>query len=193
MFSSLFHFLDLRLITLEMFVFVCLFGGEKHSNKFWKCTYFYSQNKARMLLELFSDTRSQFQRVLTHVNELIHQTEHCSYANWESQLPEGLMVSCWTLNNISDLLMVAYVCCRRLYVTNLCVVYVFSNTLYVCVCVCMQIPDSIISRGVQVLPRDSASLSSTPSESPRATQATSRLSTASCPTPKVLCIHRLCY
>uniref|UniRef100_A0A8C9ZYT1 Gephyrin a n=1 Tax=Sander lucioperca TaxID=283035 RepID=A0A8C9ZYT1_SANLU len=48
-----------------------------------------------------------------------------------------------------------------------------------------QIPDSIISRGVQVLPRDSASLSSTPSESPRATQATSRLSTASCPTPKV--------
>ncbi|XP_072313355.1 gephyrin a isoform X3 [Eucyclogobius newberryi] len=48
-----------------------------------------------------------------------------------------------------------------------------------------EIPDSIISRGVQVLPRDSASLSSTPSESPRATQATSRLSTASCPTPKV--------
>ncbi|CAF99013.1 unnamed protein product, partial [Tetraodon nigroviridis] len=48
-----------------------------------------------------------------------------------------------------------------------------------------QIPDSIISRGVQVLPRDSASLSSTPSESPRATQANSRLSTASCPTPKV--------
>ncbi|KAM4625335.1 gephyrin a isoform 2-T2 [Polymixia lowei] len=48
-----------------------------------------------------------------------------------------------------------------------------------------QIPDSIISRGVQVLPRDSASLSSTPSESPRATQATSRFSTASCPTPKV--------
>uniref|UniRef100_A0A674NLL9 Gephyrin n=1 Tax=Takifugu rubripes TaxID=31033 RepID=A0A674NLL9_TAKRU len=47
------------------------------------------------------------------------------------------------------------------------------------------IPDSIISRGVQVLPRDSASLSSTPSESPRATQANSRLSTASCPTPKV--------
>ncbi|KAJ3613804.1 hypothetical protein NHX12_020050 [Muraenolepis orangiensis] len=37
----------------------------------------------------------------------------------------------------------------------------------------------------KVLPRDSASLSSTPSESPRATQATSRLSTASCPTPKV--------
>ncbi|KAE8587804.1 hypothetical protein XENTR_v10022116 [Xenopus tropicalis] len=46
------------------------------------------------------------------------------------------------------------------------------------------IPDSIISRGVQVLPRDTASLSTTPSESPRA-QATSRLSTASCPTPKV--------
>uniref|UniRef100_A0AAX7SPE2 Gephyrin n=1 Tax=Astatotilapia calliptera TaxID=8154 RepID=A0AAX7SPE2_ASTCA len=43
---------------------------------------------------------------------------------------------------------------------------------------------SIISRGVQVLPRDAASLSTTPSESPRA-QATSRLSTASCPTPKV--------
>uniref|UniRef100_A0A8C7RXU9 Gephyrin n=1 Tax=Oncorhynchus mykiss TaxID=8022 RepID=A0A8C7RXU9_ONCMY len=42
----------------------------------------------------------------------------------------------------------------------------------------------IISRGVQVLPRDTASLSTTPSESPRA-QATSRLSTASCPTPKV--------
>ncbi|KTG45298.1 hypothetical protein cypCar_00035133, partial [Cyprinus carpio] len=45
------------------------------------------------------------------------------------------------------------------------------------------IPDSIISRGVQVLSRDTASLSTTPSESPRA-QATSRLSTASCPTPK---------
>uniref|UniRef100_A0AAV2KCD6 Gephyrin n=1 Tax=Knipowitschia caucasica TaxID=637954 RepID=A0AAV2KCD6_KNICA len=45
------------------------------------------------------------------------------------------------------------------------------------------IPDSITSRGVQVLPRDTASLSTTPSESPRA-QATSRLSTASCPTPK---------
>uniref|UniRef100_A0A4W4E6X3 Gephyrin n=1 Tax=Electrophorus electricus TaxID=8005 RepID=A0A4W4E6X3_ELEEL len=44
------------------------------------------------------------------------------------------------------------------------------------------IPDSIISRGVQVLPRDTASLSTTPSESPRAQQ--SRLSTASCPTPK---------
>uniref|UniRef100_A0AAQ5XA25 Gephyrin n=1 Tax=Amphiprion ocellaris TaxID=80972 RepID=A0AAQ5XA25_AMPOC len=48
---------------------------------------------------------------------------------------------------------------------------------------CFMIPDSIISRGVQVLPRDAASLSTTPSESPRA-QATSRLSTASCPTPK---------
>ncbi|XP_047184681.1 gephyrin b isoform X10 [Scophthalmus maximus] len=47
-----------------------------------------------------------------------------------------------------------------------------------------KIPDSIVSRGVQVLPRDTASLSTTPSESPRA-QATSRLSTASCPTPKV--------
>uniref|UniRef100_A0A674A3X9 Gephyrin n=1 Tax=Salmo trutta TaxID=8032 RepID=A0A674A3X9_SALTR len=44
--------------------------------------------------------------------------------------------------------------------------------------------NSIISRGVQVLPRDTTSLSTTPSESPRA-QATSRLSTASCPTPKV--------
>uniref|UniRef100_A0A8C7SL45 Gephyrin n=1 Tax=Oncorhynchus mykiss TaxID=8022 RepID=A0A8C7SL45_ONCMY len=49
--------------------------------------------------------------------------------------------------------------------------------------------NSIISRGVQVLPRDTASLSTTPSESPRA-QATSRLSTASCPTPKVR--HILC-
>uniref|UniRef100_A0A8C7H2P7 Gephyrin n=1 Tax=Oncorhynchus kisutch TaxID=8019 RepID=A0A8C7H2P7_ONCKI len=48
--------------------------------------------------------------------------------------------------------------------------------------------NSIISRGVQVLPRDTASLSTTPSESPRA-QATSRLSTASCPTPKVRHIH----
>ncbi|XP_029984265.1 gephyrin b isoform X10 [Sphaeramia orbicularis] len=47
-----------------------------------------------------------------------------------------------------------------------------------------KIPDSIISRGVQVLPRDTASLSTTPSESPRA-QVTSRFSTASCPTPKV--------
>uniref|UniRef100_A0A4W6EM01 Gephyrin n=1 Tax=Lates calcarifer TaxID=8187 RepID=A0A4W6EM01_LATCA len=55
------------------------------------------------------------------------------------------------------------------------------------------IPDSIISRGVQVLPRDTASLSTTPSESPRA-QATSRLSTASCPTPKVsLCAHTHIY
>uniref|UniRef100_A0A8C5CD24 Gephyrin b n=1 Tax=Gadus morhua TaxID=8049 RepID=A0A8C5CD24_GADMO len=51
------------------------------------------------------------------------------------------------------------------------------------------IPDSIISRGVQVLPRDTASLSTTPSESPRA-QATSRLSTASCPTPKVRASRR---
>uniref|UniRef100_A0A4W4FM40 Gephyrin n=1 Tax=Electrophorus electricus TaxID=8005 RepID=A0A4W4FM40_ELEEL len=51
------------------------------------------------------------------------------------------------------------------------------------VCSLCLIPDSIISRGVQVLPRDTASLSTTPSESPRA-QATSRLSTASCPTPK---------
>ncbi|KAG7510340.1 gephyrin-like isoform X1 [Solea senegalensis] len=59
-------------------------------------------------------------------------------------------------------------------------------THYTCSCSHdQQIPESIISRGVQVLPRDSASLSSTPSESPRATQATSRLSTASCPTPKV--------
>uniref|UniRef100_A0AAY3ZZV2 MoaB/Mog domain-containing protein n=1 Tax=Denticeps clupeoides TaxID=299321 RepID=A0AAY3ZZV2_9TELE len=47
------------------------------------------------------------------------------------------------------------------------------------------IPDSIISRGVQVLPRDTASLSTTPSESPRAQATQSRLSTASCPTPKV--------
>ncbi|XP_059375176.1 gephyrin isoform X6 [Carassius carassius] len=45
-----------------------------------------------------------------------------------------------------------------------------------------KIPESIISRGVQVLPRDTTSLSSTPSESPCAQQ--SRLSTASCPTPK---------
>ncbi|XP_048084791.1 gephyrin a isoform X7 [Alosa alosa] len=45
-----------------------------------------------------------------------------------------------------------------------------------------KIPDSIISRGVQVLPRDTASLSTTPSESPRAQP--SRFSTASCPTPK---------
>ncbi|XP_068573846.1 gephyrin a isoform X1 [Cebidichthys violaceus] len=69
--------------------------------------------------------------------------------------------------------------------------YLFGNTPappthFTCSCTHdQQIPDSIISRGVQVLPRDSASLSSTPSESPRATQATSRLSTASCPTPKV--------
>ncbi|XP_052436706.1 gephyrin isoform X11 [Carassius gibelio] len=46
-----------------------------------------------------------------------------------------------------------------------------------------KIPESIISRGVQVLPRDTGSLSTTPSESPCAQQ--SRLSTASCPTPKV--------
>ncbi|XP_041832140.1 gephyrin b isoform X3 [Melanotaenia boesemani] len=39
------------------------------------------------------------------------------------------------------------------------------------------------SIAAKVLPRDAASLSTTPSESPRA-QATSRLSTASCPTPK---------
>ncbi|TRY55846.1 hypothetical protein DNTS_035048 [Danionella cerebrum] len=45
-----------------------------------------------------------------------------------------------------------------------------------------KIPESIISRGVQVLPRDTASVSTTPSESPCAQQ--SRLSTASCPTPK---------
>ncbi|RXN19110.1 gephyrin isoform X2 [Labeo rohita] len=48
-----------------------------------------------------------------------------------------------------------------------------------------KIPESIISRGVQVLPRDTASLSTTPSESPCAQQ--SRLSTASCPTPKDVC------
>uniref|UniRef100_A0A674A615 Gephyrin n=1 Tax=Salmo trutta TaxID=8032 RepID=A0A674A615_SALTR len=59
-----------------------------------------------------------------------------------------------------------------------------------------KIPDSIISRGVQVLPRDTTSLSTTPSESPRA-QATSRLSTASCPTPKVrhllpFCVSGFC-
>uniref|UniRef100_A0AAQ5ZX83 Gephyrin n=1 Tax=Amphiprion ocellaris TaxID=80972 RepID=A0AAQ5ZX83_AMPOC len=53
-----------------------------------------------------------------------------------------------------------------------------------------EIPDSIISRGVQVLPRDAASLSTTPSESPRA-QATSRLSTASCPTPKQRCLSEI--
>uniref|UniRef100_A0AAY4A0N3 MoaB/Mog domain-containing protein n=1 Tax=Denticeps clupeoides TaxID=299321 RepID=A0AAY4A0N3_9TELE len=51
-------------------------------------------------------------------------------------------------------------------------------------CSCRNIPDSIISRGVQVLPRDTASLSTTPSESPRAQATQSRLSTASCPTPK---------
>uniref|UniRef100_A0A671UA82 Gephyrin n=1 Tax=Sparus aurata TaxID=8175 RepID=A0A671UA82_SPAAU len=53
-----------------------------------------------------------------------------------------------------------------------------------CGCLSLTCSHSIISRGVQVLPRDTASLSTTPSESPRA-QATSRLSTASCPTPKV--------
>ncbi|XP_063039837.1 gephyrin a isoform X3 [Engraulis encrasicolus] len=52
-----------------------------------------------------------------------------------------------------------------------------------CACGDQPIPDSIISRGVQVLPRDTASLSTTPSESPRAQP--SRFSTASCPTPKV--------
>uniref|UniRef100_A0A671UCV9 Gephyrin n=1 Tax=Sparus aurata TaxID=8175 RepID=A0A671UCV9_SPAAU len=52
-----------------------------------------------------------------------------------------------------------------------------------CGCLSLTCSHSIISRGVQVLPRDTASLSTTPSESPRA-QATSRLSTASCPTPK---------
>uniref|UniRef100_A0A671U9G4 Gephyrin n=1 Tax=Sparus aurata TaxID=8175 RepID=A0A671U9G4_SPAAU len=60
-------------------------------------------------------------------------------------------------------------------------VWCFSCTgvcVRLCVCARPQIPDSIISRGVQVLPRDTASLSTTPSESPRA-QATSRLSTAS--------------
>ncbi|TRY55840.1 hypothetical protein DNTS_035048 [Danionella cerebrum] len=52
---------------------------------------------------------------------------------------------------------------------------------FTCSCSHM-IPESIISRGVQVLPRDTASVSTTPSESPCAQQ--SRLSTASCPTPK---------
>uniref|UniRef100_A0A8C4QC80 Gephyrin n=1 Tax=Eptatretus burgeri TaxID=7764 RepID=A0A8C4QC80_EPTBU len=47
-----------------------------------------------------------------------------------------------------------------------------------------KIPEGIVSRGVQAFPRESASLSSTPSESPRA-HSTSRFSTASCPTPKV--------
>ncbi|XP_028825586.1 gephyrin-like isoform X11 [Denticeps clupeoides] len=54
---------------------------------------------------------------------------------------------------------------------------------FTCCCGDQSIPDSIISRGVQVLPRDTASLSTTPSESPRAQP--SRFSTASCPTPKV--------
>ncbi|XP_028825523.1 gephyrin-like isoform X3 [Denticeps clupeoides] len=53
---------------------------------------------------------------------------------------------------------------------------------FTCCCGDQSIPDSIISRGVQVLPRDTASLSTTPSESPRAQP--SRFSTASCPTPK---------
>ncbi|XP_072285102.1 gephyrin isoform X25 [Pyxicephalus adspersus] len=61
-----------------------------------------------------------------------------------------------------------------------------SSSHITAVNIAAKIPDSIISRGVQVLPRDTASLSTTPSESPRA-QATSRLSTASCPTPK---LHR---
>ncbi|XP_033932228.1 gephyrin b isoform X12 [Pseudochaenichthys georgianus] len=59
-----------------------------------------------------------------------------------------------------------------------------SSSAITAASIAAKIPDSIISRGVQVLPRDTASLSTTPSESPRA-QATSRLSTASCPTPKV--------
>ncbi|XP_033932218.1 gephyrin b isoform X4 [Pseudochaenichthys georgianus] len=58
-----------------------------------------------------------------------------------------------------------------------------SSSAITAASIAAKIPDSIISRGVQVLPRDTASLSTTPSESPRA-QATSRLSTASCPTPK---------
>ncbi|XP_041121001.1 gephyrin isoform X13 [Polyodon spathula] len=58
-----------------------------------------------------------------------------------------------------------------------------SSSQITAAAIAAKIPDSIISRGVQVLPRDTASLSTTPSESPRA-QATSRLSTASCPTPK---------
>uniref|UniRef100_A0A096MGB1 Gephyrin n=1 Tax=Poecilia formosa TaxID=48698 RepID=A0A096MGB1_POEFO len=58
-----------------------------------------------------------------------------------------------------------------------------SRNVHILISNLIIIPDSIISRGVQVLPRDAASLSTTPSESPRA-QATSRLSTASCPTPK---------
>uniref|UniRef100_A0A8C3YX78 Gephyrin n=1 Tax=Denticeps clupeoides TaxID=299321 RepID=A0A8C3YX78_9TELE len=55
---------------------------------------------------------------------------------------------------------------------------------FTCCCGDQSIPDSIISRGVQVLPRDTASLSTTPSESPRAQP--SRFSTASCPTPKLM-------
>ncbi|XP_033932223.1 gephyrin b isoform X10 [Pseudochaenichthys georgianus] len=61
-----------------------------------------------------------------------------------------------------------------------------SSSAITAASIAAKIPDSIISRGVQVLPRDTASLSTTPSESPRA-QATSRLSTASCPTPKLQC------
>ncbi|CAM9930049.1 unnamed protein product [Lampetra planeri] len=64
-----------------------------------------------------------------------------------------------------------------------CESFVFDSDHF-CVWRRAQIPESIISRGVQVFPRDSASLSTTPSESPRA-HSTSRLSTASCPTPKV--------
>uniref|UniRef100_A0A667YBB2 Gephyrin n=1 Tax=Myripristis murdjan TaxID=586833 RepID=A0A667YBB2_9TELE len=75
---------------------------------------------------------------------------------------------------------------RHTHPSSPVIVHVHPHHLIVShVCQSHPIPDSIISRGVQVLPRDSASLSSTPSESPRATQATSRLSTASCPTPKV--------
>ncbi|KAK2883825.1 hypothetical protein Q8A67_017462 [Cirrhinus molitorella] len=79
------------------------------------------------------------------------------------------------------------------FLTNFCwtfagVPFVFIpimtlSVIFMCAAASAGIPDSIISRGVQVLPRDTASLSTTPSESPRA-QATSRLSTASCPTPK---------
>ncbi|KAJ4928742.1 hypothetical protein JOQ06_004368 [Pogonophryne albipinna] len=64
-----------------------------------------------------------------------------------------------------------------------------SSSAITAASIAAKIPDSIISRGVQVLPRDTASLSTTPSESPRA-QATSRLSTASCPTPKCSKAHK---
>uniref|UniRef100_A0A8C6KGN4 Gephyrin n=1 Tax=Nothobranchius furzeri TaxID=105023 RepID=A0A8C6KGN4_NOTFU len=64
-----------------------------------------------------------------------------------------------------------------------CPVYSLDHTLWLRCQGNISSHYSIISRGVQVLPRDAASLSTTPSESPRA-QATSRLSTASCPTPK---------